>query len=291
MQDYKVSFCIVLYQQPFEVLTRVVRSILLYQGEKRLYLIDNSATNKLESLSQLDTNITYMWLGQNVGFGQANNIAIKMASEWGSKYHFMVNPDIYYTEDVASQMIAYMETHRDVGGMMPQILNPDHTNQFLPKLAPSPWTLFWRKCQWPAAMHKKVIQTFEMRSMKQDRPYDIIHITGCFCAYRTDILVEVGGFDDRYFMYFEDTDLSRRIHSKWRTIYYPLVHVFHDYGNGAAKEPRLFFRFIVSAFKYFCKWGFIDVEGQKLNKAILSQLASQDTLSKNLCNQAHRNRP
>lgn len=272
MIDYKVSFCIVLYKQPLEELKRVISSILLYEYEKRIYLIDNSDTDSLKVLRSLDTSITYLWLGQNLGFGKANNIAIRQAHDWGSKYHAIVNPDIFYHTDIIAPMTSYMDSHPDVGAMMPQILNPDGTLQYLPKLTPSPWKLFWRKCPWPQTLHRRVTDRFEMRGMKQDRTYDILHVTGCFAIYRMTTLWQVGGFDDRYFMYFEDTDLSRKIHECQRTIYYPLAHVYHDYGNGASKEKRLFFFFIISAFKFFWKWGFLDLQGHKLNLQVLAQL-------------------
>ena len=268
----KVSFCIVLYHQSPVLLERAIRSCLLYKGERRIYLMDNSGTDALSCLQRIDADIEYLWIGRNVGFGKANNMAIHQAKEWGSKYHFLVNPDIYYTEDVAENMTDYMEAHGNVGGMMPQILNPDGSNQFLPKLTPSLWYLFWRKCPWPAAMHRRVLQEFEMRGMKQNRTYDVLHVTGCFCVYRMDVLTGIGGFDDRYFMYFEDTDLSRRVHEKHRTLYYPFTHVFHDYGNGAAKSPRLFFHFLASGVRFFCKWGWIDLQGKRQNRKILSQL-------------------
>ena len=268
----KVSFCIVLYKQSPVLLERAIRSCLLYKGEKRIYLIDNSTTDALSSLQQIDAAIEYVWIGKNAGFGKANNIAIQKAHEWGSQFHFFVNPDIYYTEDVAEKMTTYMENNPNVGGMMPQILNPDGTNQYLPKLIPSLWKLFWRKCPWPQSVHRKMLQTFEMRKMRQDKTYEILHVTGCFCVYRTDVLFRIGGFDDRYFMYFEDTDLSRTVHATHLTLYYPFTQVFHDYGNGAAKEARLFGYFLVSAFKYFCKWGWIDFKGHRLNQAVLKQL-------------------
>ena len=268
----KVSFCIVLYKQSPTLLERAIRSCLLYQGEKRIYLIDNSDTDALSCLQQIDPSIEYVWLEKNLGFGKANNIAIQRASEWGSQFHFLVNPDIFYTEDVAESMVAYMESNPAVGGMMPQILNPDGSIQYLPKLIPSLWKLFWRKCPWPRSVHSKMLQAFEMRGMKQDKVYEILHITGCFCVYRTDALVRIGGFDDRFFMYFEDTDLCRSVHATHHTLYYPFVHVFHDYGNGAAKEARLFWHFTVSAIKYFRKWGLIDLKGHRLNQEILKQL-------------------
>lgn len=73
-------------------------------------------------------------------------------------------------------------------------------------------------------------------------------------------------------MYFEDWDLSRRMHQKYKTIYYPLVSVYHGYESGANKSKRLFKIFVQSALRYFNKWGWIfDKERRKVNRKTLKQ--------------------
>jgi GT2 family glycosyltransferase len=79
-------------------------------------------------------------------------------------------------------------------------------------------------------------------------------------------------YDDTFFMYFEDWDLSRRIHQYYKTIYFPLVSVYHAYDSGANRSSRLFKIFINSGVTYFNKWGwFFDGERKKTNKHALSQ--------------------
>jgi GT2 family glycosyltransferase len=73
-------------------------------------------------------------------------------------------------------------------------------------------------------------------------------------------------------MYFEDWDLSRRMHKKYNTIYFPKVSIYHGYESGANKSISLFITFIKSAIRYFNKWGwFVDRERVAINKAALSQ--------------------
>jgi hypothetical protein len=79
-------------------------------------------------------------------------------------------------------------------------------------------------------------------------------------------------YDDAYFMYFEDWDLSRRIHSRYKTIYFPKVSVYHGYESGANKSSKLFKIFVNSAITYFNKWGWLfDSEREKINNDALSQ--------------------
>lgn len=271
--SYKVSFSIVLYQQDTEEIQHVLYSLLLYEGEKTIYVIDNSPNDTFSFVTDINDCITYRHMSENVGFGAAHNKAFRMAREYGSKYHFVVNPDISYDKDVVSPMLAFLEEHEDIGQMMPRILYPDGKKQYLPKLLPSPYMLFWRKMKHPLRIHENYMNRFEMRSMLDNRPYDVACVTGCFSAIRTELLERTGGYDERFFMYFEDTDLTRRLHAICRTVYYPLVHVKHTYGHGASKHCRLFFIFISSCLKYFFKWGwFFDSQRRQINQHVLKQI-------------------
>lgn len=274
MNSHIISFSIVRYNQTIEELSEVIDSILLYLGEKHIYLIDNSASPFPDAVvSDLAVCVEYHFLGMNVGFGKAHNMAIKSAIDNGYKYHFVVNPDIFYNKDVVEEMIAYMDSNPNVGQMMPKILYPNGSKQYLPKLAPTPWLLFWRKMKFPSFVHNHVMQKFEMREMKDDRPYDVVCLSGCFSVLRLEVIEKVGGYDSRYFMYFEDTDLARRIHSQYRTVYYPMVSVYHKYAHGAQKSYKLFMTFVCSCLKYFMKWGFFFDRDRKLyNTAALRQL-------------------
>jgi GT2 family glycosyltransferase len=98
-------------------------------------------------------------------------------------------------------------------------------------------------------------------------------ISGCFSIFRTGILEEIGLYDDKFFMYFEDFDLSRRIHRKYKTIYFPNVKIVHSHERGAAKNFRLFLIFIKSGIRYFSKYGWIfDSERTNFNKQILKEI-------------------
>ena len=270
----KVTFSLVVYKQPVEELRRVIRSLQLYPHAKILYVVDNSPTDEARSLTELDPSVIYHFNNKNIGFGQAHNWAIREAMKRGSEYHFVVNPDITFDEDVVTPMIDWLDTHPDVGQMMPRILFPDGRKQYLPKLMPSPLRLLQRRLRglFPAK-HTKWMQSFEMRSMRDDKVYDVGHVSGCFSVARVSALRECGLYDDRFFMYFEDTDLSRRMHAKYRTVYFPLVSVFHGYGNAASKDPRIFFIFLSSLFKYFNKWGWLfDTDRKQCNRAFLEQI-------------------
>ncbi len=276
IHNCKVTFSIVVYRQPLDELQEVVRSLLLYKEDKIIYVVDNSPEYTASVLQQMDSCIIYKHMPQNVGFGKAHNWAIRQAAEHvHSKIHFVVNPDVTYETDVVSPMVAYMEQNPDVGEMMPRVYFPDGRIQYLPKLMPTPFLLIKRKLyKLMPRHHGQWMERFEMRSMRNDRVYEVGHCSSCFAAFSMKALQQCGGFDERFFLYFEDTDISRRIHNlHYRTLYFPFVYVKHDYGNGASKDPKLFFVFLCSLVKFFNKWGwFFDSERKRCNKRFLQQL-------------------
>ena len=132
-----ITASIVLYNNDIEVLKSTIKSFSLSKITIQLFLVDNSISNKLEILAN-EKWITYIHNPSNPGFGTSHNIAFKKSIELGSFAHFIVNPDIYFDEDILSPMVDYMYQNDDVGMIMPKVLNYDGSDQFLPKLLPSP---------------------------------------------------------------------------------------------------------------------------------------------------------
>jgi len=266
-----VTISIVLYKTNAKELEKAIKSIFGTSQEIKLFLIDNSPKDDLR-IFEKDSKIIYMHNPKNPGFGSAHNIAIQKAMELGSKYHFVVNPDIYADDDVISSMVEYMENDASIGMMMPQILNLDGTVQNLPKLLPSPLSIVWRKLKKPTKVYQKFINKYELRQVRKNLIYNTPVLSGCFTLLNLEAIKKVGMYDDAFFMYFEDWDLSRRIHQHYKTVYFPIVSVYHGYDSGANKSRELFRIFVNSAITYFNKWGwFFDSERGKINKEALSQ--------------------
>jgi hypothetical protein len=266
---YSVS--IVLYNSNLVELSKAIESIFKTNLSIKLFLVDNSPSSKL-NVFENDHRIIYVHNPANPGFGAAHNIAIQKAMELDCNYHFIVNPDIYFDEDVISKMIEFMKSDPTIGMMMPEILNLDGSVQNLPKLLPSPLSIFWRKLKRPTKAYQKFINKYELRQVPKKMIYNAPVLSGCFTLLNLEAIKKVGGYDDKFFMYFEDWDLSRRMHQEYKTLYFPLVSVYHRYESGANRNSKLFKIFINSAITYFNKWGwFFDSERKKINKEALSQ--------------------
>ncbi|KFF13389.1 glycosyl transferase family 2 [Chryseobacterium soli] len=268
-----INISIVLYNTSSEDINNFLSSFSQLKLEFNLILVDNSETNSLEKYFKEFNFIQYIHNPSNPGFGASHNIALKKSLEDSRvKYHFVVNPDAYFKGDVISDMISYMNTDSEIGMLMPQILNEDGTVQFLPKLLPSPMSILLRKIKSPFFIYNDFINKYELRFVDQSEIYNAPILSGCFTLFRCTALKEIGLYDDRFFMYFEDWDISRRMHKKYKTIYYPKVSIYHKYESGANKNKKLFKIFLASAYRYFSKWGwFFDFERTNVNKETISQ--------------------
>jgi GT2 family glycosyltransferase len=136
---------------------------------------------------------------------------------------------------------------------------------------PAPADLIARRFL-PAIFIKKRMQRFEMHESGYDKIIEVPYMSGCFMFLRVDALKKIGLFDERFFMYPEDIDLTRRMHGAYKTIFYPHAEIMHVHERGSYKSWRLFFVHITNMIKYFNKWGWIfDRERKRINKDTLAQ--------------------
>ena len=149
---------------------------------------------------------------------------------------------------------------------MPRIVNADGTQQYLAKRLPSPLDVFGRRFL-PAWMTERRNRRYELRDLDLTRPVNAPYLSGCFMLLRTRAAVDAGLFDERYFMYPEDIDLTRTIHRNWLTLYYPQWTVVHRHERASYKSRRMLWIHIRNMCRYFNKWGwFFDSERRLCNK-------------------------
>ncbi|MBU1217140.1 glycosyltransferase family 2 protein [bacterium] len=269
MSNILVNASIVLYHNKREQLKKVIDSFLGTQLDVLLYLVDNSADDTLKDLAALDNRIIYIFNNANLGYGAGHNVAIRKSIEMGIEYHVVLNPDLNFESSVIDSIYEYMQNHQDVGNLMPKILYPNGENQYLAKLLPTPLDWILRRFL-PARFTQSITEKFELRYTGYDEVMNVPFLSGCFMFLRTKALKDVGLFDEDIFMYMEDVDLNRRIHAKYKTVYYPEAHIFHEYERGSHKNFKLLLISIGSSIKYFNKWGwFFDKERKNMNNKIL----------------------
>lgn len=237
------------------MIRNAIMSFLSCSLDCELYVIDNSPTDSLKTLLA-DLPVKYHFYGSNAGYGSGHDLAI--SKELNSRYHVISNPDIIISPSTIVTLCSFMAEHPDIGMVCPKILNEDGTIQCLNKRYPTVFDLFARRFI-PKSLHY-LIQTrldrYEMKDVGYEDICDVECISGCFMFCRTEVLKDVGGFDDRYFMYFEDFDLSRKIQlAGYRTVYYPHASVTHLWERASHKSLKMTWVHVQSAIKYFNKWG------------------------------------
>ncbi|MDH6148863.1 MULTISPECIES: glycosyltransferase family 2 protein [Paraburkholderia] len=192
----------------------------------------------------------------NVGYGRGHNLAIQ---RFKSEYHLILNPDIDLERDALTTALDFFDANREVGLITPRIGDQEGRIQYLCRRYPTLVDLFIRGFL-PRSIHRlfeKRLARYEMRDLinEHDIVWDPPIVSGCFMLFRTSVLKKLDGFDPRYFLYFEDYDLSLRTHELARIAYAPMVRVLH-HGGGASRKGSAHVRmFAASAFKFFRRFG------------------------------------
>lgn len=268
----RVTVSMVLYNNSEAIVTRAVGSILESSLIYKLYIVDNSL-NKSNLPIMSNDKVVYIHTEMNSGYGAGHNVAMSLALEGKSKYHIVANPDITVGHEVIKSLKGFMDSNSDVGLVAPKILFPDGSTQCLCKLLPGPFMMLVRRFLPFKKFIEKKNHVYEMRFTGYEKTTDVPCLSGCFMFLRTDVLRNSGLFDERYFMYFEDVDLCRRIRSFSRLVYFPEASMTHDYCKGSYKNRKLLIYHIASAIKYFNKWGWVfDSERKRINQESLDAL-------------------
>ena len=266
----RIAASVVLYQSKEEDILAIVNSFAGVPGDNRLYLVDNSpqATTRYNGLK----NVEYIPTNANIGYGAGHNVALRKSLKESYRYHFVINPDIVFAPEAIIDICRYLDDHPEIGLLMPKVLYPNGDIQYVCKLLPSPADFFAKRFL-PRLYSRSQQDRFEMRMSGYNKVMDVPFLSGCFMAFRREALEECGLFDERYFMYAEDIDLTRRIHQKFRTVFYPKVSIVHGYEAASYKSIRMFLILFVNIGRYFNKWGWVfDRDRRNVNAKVLHSL-------------------
>ena len=253
---YKIAACIVTYKNPYEEVVRAANSFLSCSLSSYLIIVDNESGDGYLDCLREKISAHFVQTGINKGFAFGHNIGILNAPE--CEYHLVMNPDTCTNPGAVEKIVAFMDENQDIGLVTPKILNRDGSIQSVYKQLPTVLDLVLRRLpaglrSWPAI--RKRLEWFEMKTADYSSVFPVPFISGCFMVFRKKLLDEIGGFDERFFMYFEDVDITRRISAKAKAVYFPDACVTHYWNGGARNDKKLSFIITKSACQYFQKWG------------------------------------
>lgn len=269
-----ITASIVVYNTPESQLNKIL-NCLKRSDIKCIWIVCNGLNmDYLNNISDEKIKIIYT---ENRGYGVAHNIALRKAMELGSIYHLVVNADIWWDGEILSDMAKYMDVHKDVALLSPKTFYPDGAFQYTCRLLPAPWDMCIRLL-FPENMFKGRRRKYLLIDLNHDEIHNVPYLLGCFMFFRISILKEMGIFDERFFMYPEDIDITRRLHSKYKTIYWPLARIIHEHKRESHRNIRMCLIHLGNMVKYFNKWGWStikDNERKRMNSRILNKLYSK----------------
>lgn len=235
-------------------------------------IVTDSAT--IEATTQMMQeefpHITFLSSVENIGFGKSNNKAFQCAQ---GDLWFIINADIIVDEKgVIQKMMQYLNDNPFVGMLGPKLWNINDTWQQSCFRFYTPWTILLRRT-WlgRTKFGKKHLANFLMQDVLSqgdiNTPLTVDWLMGSALMVRKKDVEKIGGFDERYFMYFEDVDWARRFwENDLQVVYFPLVTMYHYHFQSSKKGGlgrALFNKYtrihIESSFKYFKKFGYKSV--------------------------------
>lgn len=257
MQSTKknITASIVVYKEKTNELQKAINSFLNSPHAKKLYIIDNSPTNKIEKHISHKKPIEYIFTGKNMGFGKGHNLVIDKIKN-NSDYHLILNPDVSFNPSIFDSLLEVLDSNPEVAMIAPKVLFPDRSFQNSCRRFPTIKELIGRSLPMLSPLFKSRIEKGKYKDVDLSVPLFADYLTGCFHLYKTDDFIKINGFDERYFLYMEDVDICKKIDQAGKKkMYYPKEEIVHVLKKGSSKKIHLFFRHVISAIKYFNKWG------------------------------------
>lgn len=280
--DYDIVGSAVLFNTPREEVDRTIEQFLIMSEKNNLKthlcLIDNSPSPVFQ-ISPRHSAISYLFSNRNLGYGRAHNIAIR-ASRSRTTYNLVMNTDVTYNPDAVSRLKSTLDSDTTAGLAAPRTLYSDGHLQYVCRLLPTPRNVFLRRFLPNSNVTRKADEDYELRWWDHATAANIPFFQASFLLLRTNLCTDIGGFDERFFLYAEDIDLCRRIHEKAKTLYVPDAYVTHEYRRYNRHSLRGTLYAIHSHCQYFNKWGWLfDRSRSEINSATIKELLTKQHIS------------
>ena len=247
-----LSACIVLYHSGAQVL-KTVQCMQDSDIMLELYIVDNSPRDTMgqQILWQCHA-ATYLPQSRNNGYGAGHNAVLPNLQ---SRYHLICNPDVTFPPDLLRRMVEFMDANPGVAVLTPHVINEDGSEQHLPKRAPTVRYLLGGKLERFGERFARWRAEYTLSGAHITMPTSVEFATGCFMMIRTAYFQQLGGFNERFFLYHEDSDLSKRVLRKGAIVYHPDMTIVHAWSRDSAHSFKGTLRHIRSTIRYFNLWG------------------------------------
>lgn len=254
----KLSIIIVNYNVKY-FLYQCLKSIRASQCsfDYEVIVVDNhSRDHSHEFIPQQFPSVKYLYLPENLGFSKANNVGLKEAQ---GEYILFLNPDTLIAEDTLAICVDFMDQHPEAGALGVKMI--DASGQYLPESKrglPTPETAFYKVTGLSSLFPgSKKINRYHLGYLDKNELNEVEILSGAFMMVRKNILNQTGGFDENYFMYGEDIDLSYRIRLLgYKNYYLPYTTILHYKGESTKKDTLKYVLTFYQAMAIFARTHF-----------------------------------
>ena len=256
----RLSIIIVNYNVKYfleQCLLSVQKAVDGMQAE--VFVVDNASLDgSRDYLEPKFNSVQFIWNEENLGFGKACNQALKLAT---GDFILFLNPDTIVAEDCFSACISFLERTADAGALGIRML--DGRGKFLPESKrsfPSPLTSFYKLSGLSALFPKsKTFSRYHLSYLDEHKNHEVDVLAGAFMMIKKEVVEKTGGFDEAFFMYGEDVDLSYRIQQaacaatggKFKNYYFSETSILHFKGESTKKGSVNYVRMFYMAMSRF----------------------------------------
>ncbi|MHA5125136.1 glycosyltransferase [Oenococcus oeni] len=259
LKNVSISITVVFYNNGIDSINKVIDNILgttIYFKNVCLYLInnspDNTEINDFLNLKKSQSNrISVLIPSKNKGFGSGNNLVLPVLT---SDYHFIINPDVIIPDqNEIIKMINYLEKNPKIGLLSPLIKFPDGNIQHLLKKETTIFDMTLRFIGLP--FFKKRQKEFVSLPDGYSNIHRAENVPGSFMIFRTSVFEKINGFDEKFFLYMEDSDITKSVNNVSESIFFPDAFVYHEWQRQNRKSLKGILTMLRSTVIYFNKWG------------------------------------
>lgn len=267
--EYRLAVSLVIYKTPLQQVKAVIDTLLDGVSiQLSIHFFDNGNSPDLKNYA-LKSGYDYHSLGYNIGFGRGHNFIFNTLDK-NIQYILFLNPDVFLRGIDLYKALSLFSANESCGLLSPKLVYEDGSLQDICRILPVPLQLIKRRFL-KKSNELGNINLSKLASVNGLVEVPFIH--GACIFVKSKVFKDVGGFDPRYFLYMEDLDLCRKIQENYRVCYSADFSAVHQHEKGSYKSIKLLFIHLISALRYFNKWGWIfDKKRDAVNSLFISKL-------------------
>jgi GT2 family glycosyltransferase len=234
----RIAVCIITCNTG-HLLRRCLQSVLVENPDEILVVDNGSRDGTVEMLKTEFPSVPVLALEKNIGFGAASNRGIENCR---SEHIFLINADVMMMPGSLQPLNRYLESHPEAAMVGPRVLNPDKSLQTSCFYYPTPIHIFLYISEfYKLVPHVPLFKDRTLQKKSTDSSVAVPWILGAALAFRRDQILALGGFDEKFFLYFEEVDLCYRLASQnLESHFVPQAEVIHV-GGGTTVQKRAWY--------------------------------------------------